>query len=173
MSAGNGSGKASASENADVFGSAVWIYTHIDGKSMVAMVEGSDASGKDGPDETALMHELSTHRSLCVTLVRKYVLTQCDFPMPQFAEKNGKRVQVGLTPAFLVSCQTHESRLYFCEPFETHAVLHSVTFLSSLHQDDFATIKQWIVESDESQAQLVRMRRSNLVAPTASNLVSL
>lgn len=154
------SGANGANGQPDPFAEGVWIYCVADGRNMLALVEGSYGD-PDAPvhiTEESLIREMMENRSLCVTLKRKYVLATVGYAM--------KFSTTQLAPAFLNCMITHETAVEMDEPFETHAVLHSFTFLSGFAESDRDRFRKGVAAADELRDTAQRARRSNLIAPT-------
>jgi hypothetical protein len=165
MSESNGNGVKKIVSD-DPFATGIWLMTMMGDRDVLAMVEGSDADGPTTEEE--LRSELVQFRSMCVTIRRKYVLSQVRFPLPMM-DANGKRVG-GFHPGSIDAVCKHEMCIGLAYDFPSHINLACVTFLNEFHAEDIERLRVTVKNADAAAEMNIRMMKSNIISPSGIGL---
>jgi len=158
---GNGS---NGNGSADPFAHGVWIITPLGHPNVLAMIHGSDAS--EAPTEEAYRKEFVENGGLGVTLLRKYVLTDLQFPLHERGANGAANGRIA--PARVAAFSTHEAIIDLEHPFESDVILRTVTWVSRMHPENVARLRQTVKNIDEQADREKRMLKSNLIMPNSS-----
>jgi len=143
------------------FEKGVWILYTLGGCDMIALVE-EDQSKDD------LIKELMNSKCICVTLKRRYILKQVQFPMPEMDNK-GKPTgnwQTGAIPTI----GKHEINLELMNEFPLYACLNNIAFLSDFAEEDLARLRQNVINADIGAEMMIRATKANILIPKGPSL---
>jgi len=163
----NGNGNSNGNGSHDPFARGVWIITAALGyPNVLAMIHGTDLP--DGPSEEQLRSDFAECSGLGVTLSRKYVLADLQFPVHERPTKENPEGRV--YPTRMATFSTHEKLLDLEHPFESDVVLHSISWLSSMHPENVARLRQSVKNIDAQVERDRVLTKPKIATPSSAGL---
>lgn len=141
--------------------SGVWIFAMLGGCDIIALIEENQSI-----DE--LKAELALSKCICVTLKKRYILKQLQFPMPEM-DARGKHTGNWNTGA-IATVGKHEISLELMHEFPVYASLNSVSFISEFHKDDIERLRQTVIAADKAAEMTIRATNANILLPNQRNM---
>jgi len=142
--------------NPNPFSKGVWILAMLGGCDIIALVEESQS-------EQDLKNELATNKCVCVTLKKRYILKQLQFPMPEM-DARGKHTG-GWNTGAIATVGKHEIGLELLHEFPVYASLTSLSFLSDFHRDDVERLRLTVNAADKAADIVIRATNANILIP--------
>lgn len=136
--------------------SGVWILAMLGGCDVLALVD-------EAQSEEELKTELSSNKCICVTLKRRYILKQLQFPIPEM-DARGKHTGNWQTGA-ISTVGKHEINLELMHEFPVYVSLTSFAFVSEFHKDDIERLRLTIIAADKSAEMIIRATNANILIP--------
>ncbi len=144
----------------DPFEGSVWIIIMMGGKDILAKVE-------DCQSEDELKEELLSKNGAQIKVIRKYVLSVIQFPIPDVV--NGKHTG-NWNSGSIAGIARHETSLEFAHPFPTYIFVQALSFLSDLHPNDVHRLRMSVRNADQSAEMEKRAAESNIILPKSQSL---
>jgi len=158
---GDGKSNGIGGKPVDPFATGVWVLAMVGDRDVLARVVGNDT-------EDDLRAEMVQFRSICVTLMPRYILAHVRFPLPQ-CDAAGNRTGA-VIPANVLCVGRHEMFLELEHDFPMHACLTTLAFIGDLHPNDIERMRKSVWVADEVAETTTRMMRSNLIAPMGGGI---
>ncbi len=136
------------------FADGVWIFFTLGGCDAIAKVE-------DNQSKEDLINELMVSKCICVTLKKRYILKQLQFPMPVMDGK-GRPTGEWNTGA-IATVGKHEINLELLNEFPLHICLNNVSFIDEFADEDKERLRITVINAEIGAETMIRATRANLV----------